>query len=242
MLRSAAALAVDHRYPIAAAALALPAVALSLLAGTYDTFPLDTAIMARVQALGSGYEPVAELFNEYNGYLAFTTIALGAVLLLVLRRPDAALLFMLAAALRPALTALKALVDRPRPSGDFPILDAVYDSSFPSGHVMTAAMFLGLWFILAAEMLPRSLVLPARVLIVVSIGLTALSRVWAGVHWPSDTFGALLWSALALAVVMACRPATRALCRRAPAAWRGPKIATRRSGALGGSAGEPESR
>ena len=52
MQKSSAALAVDRRYVIAAAALALPAVALSLLAAAHDTFPLDMAIMARVQAVG----------------------------------------------------------------------------------------------------------------------------------------------------------------------------------------------
>ncbi len=229
MQKTAAALPVDRRYVIAAAALTLPAVALSLLASAYDTFPLDTATMARVQALGGGYRPVAELFNEYNRYLALSTVALGAALMLVRRRPDGALLFMFAAVLRPLLTALKAAVDRPRPSGDFPILDTVYDSSFPSGHVMTVAVFMGLWFILAAEMLPRSLVLPARVLIAIAIALMALSRIWAGVHWLSDTYGALLWAALTLSVVMASRPVARALADRA-AAWR---RAGRRSGVDG---------
>jgi undecaprenyl-diphosphatase len=206
---------------IAAAALALPTVALSLLAAVHETFPLDTAIMPRVQALGSAYEPVAEVFNEYNGYIALAAVVLGAALMLVRRRPDAALLFILAAALRPLLNEFKALVDRPRPTGDFPILDTVNDSSFPSGHVMTAAMFLGLWFILAAEVLPRPLVLPARVFVAVLIALTAFSRIWAGVHWPSDTYGAVLWTALALAVVMAFRPTIRVLSSHAVGALRG---------------------
>ncbi len=221
MQRTIATLPVDRRYVIAAAALVLPTLALSLLAGAHETFPLDTAIMARAQALGSGYEPVAELFNEYNGYVAVIAVVLGVALMLARHRPDAGLLFIVVAALRPLLNELKALVDRPRPSGDFPILDAVNDSSFPSGHVMTAAMFLGLWFILAAELLPRSLVLPARVLIAALIVLTAVSRMWAGVHWPSDTYGALLWAALALAVVMALRPTTRAIWGRAVDAWHG---------------------
>ena len=106
--RTAAALPVDRRYVIAAAALALPTVALSLLARAHDTVPLDAAIMARVRALGSSYKPAAELFNEYNGYIALTSVAFGAALMLVRRRPDAALLFMVAAASRPC-------ADGPRP-------------------------------------------------------------------------------------------------------------------------------
>ena len=220
MQRIAAALLVDRRYAIAVAVLLLPTVALSLLARSYDTFPLDHAIMARARALGSGYEPVAGLFNEYNGHIAFAAIVSGVALPLARRRPDAASLFIVAAALRPSLNSFKALVDRPRPSGDFPILDVVYDSSFPSGHVMTAVMFLGLWFILAAEMLPRSLVLPARALAASAIILVAVSRMWAGVHWPSDTYGSLLWSALALAVVLALRPMIRSLLSYAADTWR----------------------
>lgn len=196
MQRTAATLPVDRRYVIAAAALALPTVALSLLAATYDTFPLDAAIMARVQALGPDFEPVARLFNEYNGYIAITAVVLGTALMLVRRRPDAALLFLLAAAVRPSLNELKTLVDRPRSSGDFPILDVVYDSSFPSGHVMTV-VFLGLWFILAAEMLPRSLVLPARAFTAALIleARRAISRAPAsspGPRCPSPLRGARL--------------------------------------------------
>ena len=66
MQKSSAALAVDRRYVIAAAALALPAVALSLLAGPYDTFPLHTATLARVQPPGPRHAPVADPLTVYN--------------------------------------------------------------------------------------------------------------------------------------------------------------------------------
>ena len=212
---------IDRRYAFAAAALAVTSAALGVLAHRYDTFPLDAAVMTRAQALGSGYEPIAEVFNEYNWLIAMAAFALGAGTLLLRRRPDAALVFLLAAGLRPYLNQLKEYVGRPRPSGDFPVLDVVGDSSFPSGHVMTAVTFLGLWFILASEILPRSLVLPARLLTAAMVALYAVSRMWAGVHWLSDTYGGVLWASSLLAAVMAFRPALTEIGARATQAWRG---------------------
>ena len=211
---------IDPRYALAAGGLGLLSLALGVLAGLRETFPLDVVLMERVQQIGSRYQPVALLFNEYNAVIVATAGTLGALILAVRRRPDGVLLFALAAALRPSLNALKELVDRPRPSGEFPVLDMVHDSSFPSGHVMTAVVVFGLWFVLAAELLPRRFVLPARVVSAVAVGLFALSRMWAGVHWPSDTYGALLWASLLLAALMAVRPALVHGCERAGAALR----------------------
>ncbi len=211
---------IDRRYALLAAVLAVPSVALGILASIYDTFPLDTAAMHRAQAIGSVYEPVAEVFNEYNWLIAIAVFTVGTAALLIRRRPDAALIFLAAAGARPYLSELKEFVDRPRPSGDFPILDVVGNSSFPSGHVMTAVTYLGLLFVLAPEILPRSFVLPARVGAAAIIVLYALSRMWAGVHWLSDTYGAVLWASTLLAILMALRPGFAEVCDRAADAWR----------------------
>ena len=114
------------------------------------------------------------------------------------------------------------MVDRPRPSGDFAILDAVYDSSFPSGHVMTVALAFGLWMALAPAIVPRRLVWPARGAAAALVTLFALSRMWAGVHWLSDVYGAFVWSGLAIALLLAVRPALRRLCEGVASAWRRP--------------------
>jgi membrane-associated phospholipid phosphatase len=34
-----------------------------------------------------------------------------------------------------------------------------------------------------------------------------MARVWAGVHWPSDVLGSVLWAAAMLAILAAIRPA-----------------------------------
>ena len=109
--------------------------------------------------------------------------------------------------MRPLLEIPKDLVNRPRPTGDFAILDMVRDSSFPSGHVMSATTFLGLWFLLAPELVPERFVRPVRYATAVGIALFATARVWAGVPWLSDTIGGVLWASALIALGVAIRPA-----------------------------------
>jgi membrane-associated phospholipid phosphatase len=78
--------------------------------------------------------------------------------------------------------------------------------SYPSGHTTAATLFaiLCAWAVTArvAPGRARVLVWSAAVLFALAVGWT---RVWLGVHWPSDVTGGLLygvaWSATCLAVV-----------------------------------------
>lgn len=207
------------RYARVAAVLSAVGAALGVLASRHDTFPLDHAVMARVQAIGPVYEPVATVFNEGNAVISIALVVGGVAVVLVRRRPDAALVLLMAASLRPYLNPLKAYVDRPRPVGDFPVLDVVGNSSFPSGHVMTAVVFLGCWFVLAPDIVPQRWVRPVRIACVVAVMLYALSRMWAGVHWFSDAYGGLIWGAALVAGVMALRPLFTEGCDRAAESW-----------------------
>ncbi|GAA1521569.1 undecaprenyl-diphosphatase [Agromyces terreus] len=121
-----------------------------------------------------------------------------AIALLVLRRPWAALYFVVASAASALVVQLlKELVGRPRPElmmvpSDF--------GSFPSGHVANAATIavaLGVIF-------PRVWVWVAGAVYTV---LMAISRTYLGVHWLTDTIGGalvgagvafLLWAAFAV--------------------------------------------
>ncbi|MEU6980731.1 phosphatase PAP2 family protein [Streptomyces sp. NPDC046371] len=99
---------------------------------------------------------------------------------------------------------LKAAVDRPRPLWPDPVDSADY-SAFPSGHVMTATVTCGLllWVLALHWREGRrgwGTLAGAAVLSVVGVGWT---RVYLGVHWPSDVVGGWLfgWACVALAIV-----------------------------------------
>jgi membrane-associated phospholipid phosphatase len=152
----------------------------------------------------SWYEPFAALTNRYNVSLAVGAGVSGVIVLLARRDGGSALLFPLAALTRPLLDVAKAAVDRPRPTV-FETRADFGDSSFPSGHVMTAVAFFGLWFVLAPLLVPERLVVPIRLVAIGVIGMHAVGRMWAGVHWFSDTYGGVVWMGAALCALMAVR-------------------------------------
>ena len=133
-------------------------------------------------------------------------VAVGG-LLGVRRWGDA--LFLSAALLAPAVNpALKELAARPRPD---PALALVEETgyAFPSGHaVLVAAFFgalivlLGRWRYLEGRPMLRLTAQGALLLLLLGVGA---SRVWLGVHWPSDVIVGFLFGALYLAALVAIR-------------------------------------
>ncbi|AVH60301.1 MULTISPECIES: phosphatase PAP2 family protein [Streptomyces] len=98
---------------------------------------------------------------------------------------------------------LKSAVGRERPVWPDPVDSADYEA-FPSGHALTAMVVCGLLlWLLHLYGAGRALRRTASALAVVSAVGVGLTRVWLGVHWPSDVVGGWLIGALLVALAVA---------------------------------------
>jgi undecaprenyl-diphosphatase len=146
--------------------------------------------------LGPGW--LEELMRDFtalggNGILTLATLIAAGALFLA-RKPHAAWALLVAIALGlVASLLLKELFARPRPEL-VPHGAIVYTKSFPSGHSMVSALtYLTLAALLARQTshLPLKVYFFASALLLTT--LAGISRVYLGVHWPTDVLAG--WAA-----------------------------------------------
>jgi undecaprenyl-diphosphatase len=118
--------------------------------------------------------------------LAFIVLAVGGLYYFLGKRAEALLLIACSAGGVAISQVLKSLFQRERPDIALHAVEVV-NTSFPSGHAMlSAAVFLTLGA-LAAQFSPRKrLKAFAMGVGIVATLLVGLSRVYLGVHWPTD--------------------------------------------------------
>lgn len=186
-----------------------------------ETHAFDTALLLALRAPGDPADPlgppwVEELARDVTalggtGVLTFLTVAAVGFLWLQRRRGTA--LFVLASVGSGMILSntAKAFFDRPRPDL-VPHGSYVYTASFPSGHsLMAAVTYLTLAVLLArgfAEARLKAYVIGLAVFVVLAVGV---SRVYLGVHWPTDV--AAGWAAGA-AWALVCAALGRYLSQR----------------------------
>lgn len=183
--------------------------ALFILAWAYPTFPGDEDVLVRFQSLRADWlDATAKGFANFGlvwVFIPFTGFLMS--LLLVARRyADVAMLFGGLIVIMIG-NSLKDVVDRPRP--DYQIFEPIQSSlSFPSGHSLLAVVLGGVLVYLVGQwvkpVLARRAIQAGLVLVVIAMGA---SRVYMGVHWPSDVIGSYLFGLLALVGLVGLRNA-----------------------------------
>ena len=181
----------------------------------------DTEILLAFRHAGQPDSPIGPLWLQ-GAVRDVTALGSSAVLVLIttatiiymllIRRPATALFMFVAVAGGQVLSSLLKLeVDRPRPDLVSHLVEET-SLSFPSGHAMLSAVTYLTLGTLAARFLPerrtKIFVLGLAVLITVLVGA---SRIYLGVHWPSDVLAG--WCA-GFAWAMLCWLIARLLQRR----------------------------
>jgi undecaprenyl-diphosphatase len=178
------------------AALAIGFLALSRAVAHGSTEQLDRRLLLAMREADNRSDPVGPLWFEES---CRDMTALGGTTILALVTVTVTAFFWLAGIHRAAAyvalavvgavalnLGLKAAFDRPRPDL-VPHGAHVYTASFPSGHSMLAAAVYLTLGLVASRFVPRRRL---RVLLigvaVVVTGAVGFSRVYLGVHWPTD--------------------------------------------------------
>lgn len=183
--------------------------------GEGETAWLDRRLLLALRTPGDPADPIGPRWLEESmrdltalgGFTVLTLLTAVAVAAFALHRKRLQALVMAATviAAQASTELLKSFYDRPRPDL-VPHGSIVYSQSFPSGHsTVSAAAYLTLAALIASletRTATKALAFAIAAPLVVMIGF---SRVYLGVHWPTDVLGGwvlgsvwalLAWTAL----------------------------------------------
>ena len=182
--------------------------------GEQRTLGFDERILMLFRETGDPSEPLGAPWVEVvvrdisaiGGLLALGLLTVAACGYLWLKHKHKLAIFVAVSVAGGSLvnTLLKGFIGRPRPD-IVPHETSAALSSFPSGHaMMSAVVFLTLGALLAMSTDERRIkiyILSWSVLLTVSVGV---SRIYLGVHWPTDVIAGWLagaiWATLCLLV------------------------------------------
>ena len=141
------------------------------------------------------FEEMMRDFTALGGTAILAAVTLAVLGFLLLQRKKGMALYMAAAVSGGFLLSslLKQVFDRPRPDL-VPHNTYVMSASFPSGHSMVSAVvYLTLGGLLARYIKDRRMKIYVLCLAVLTTVMIGCSRVYLGVHWPTDVLAG--WTA-----------------------------------------------
>ncbi|WP_067563555.1 phosphatase PAP2 family protein [Nocardia acidivorans] len=150
----------------------------------------------------------AKVISELGGTATMTVLGVAACSALAWRRQWETAVFVGFTALGSGALVFfgKLLIGRPRP----PLIDRMVvetNYSYPSGHALGSAVVVGV--VVAAVLLPllrgvwRMLLVAVTVLFLLGVGV---SRLYLGVHWPTDIVAGWIFGVLWLGLCFSFRP------------------------------------
>ena len=187
----------------------LATIALYFLAWAYPTFPGDEATLVHIQSFRSEWlDETAVIFENLGSIWAVLPgVVILTLFLFLTRRYADVRLFMGGLVVVGIGKVLKLLVERPRP--DYQIIEPLASGfSFPSGHSLFAVILGGVLVYWVDQWVgPKLLRRLIQILLVLAVTGMGASRVYLGVHWPSDVIGSYLLGVLALTGLFRLRKA-----------------------------------
>jgi len=161
----------------------------------------EPALMIMVAESRADWPPItraAALLTKLGGAPVTLGITAAAALWLLLRRAPgpALLLAVTVVSERWLVDGLKLWIGRPRPPLD-PVL--IHSLAYPSGHSANSMTAFLATTLIASPPAYRRTAAIAALIVAIIVGLT---RVWLGVHWPSDVIGGWTLGLLAVAAAL----------------------------------------
>jgi undecaprenyl-diphosphatase len=181
-----------------------------------ETLAFDVKILKAMREPGDPDDPIGPFWLEemgrdvtgLGGFAIIAMVTLGATLYFLVRQREWALELLTTAVVGgAALTGLLKLVFRRPEPALVPDEAFLYATSFPSGHAMVATiLYPTLAFILTRRYRdPGTKLVLLGSAAIVSL-LVGVSRVYLGVHWPTDVLagwaGGVAWAAACWAVAI----------------------------------------
>jgi undecaprenyl-diphosphatase len=172
---------------------------------TGEGFAFDQAVMEAMHGLASPWLTVAmRLITASASGLVAAGLAMGLGIprwRRVERRAEAIILAVTLSGSAALGQGLKFLFTRPRPQA-FPWLTTAGGWSFPSGHTLTAVVLGSLLAWLIGQQLSGWQRVALWTVAGLWVGLVGVSRIYLGVHYPSDVLASLAVGGLCLPVAL----------------------------------------